>query len=283
MTRQSFGAGMPGALALESPEIAHWLQEQELEFDLTLIVADATDLDFATEAIEEADEVLFIAGGDDAGLSPLERHALEARGAANCRLVFQKGSRQARSSEPPNGWSRAATAVRRPWTSPRPPPSSSWARGLRARDRPSPLQVPAFTPPRFWARCRPWRSMACRPYRWRRPEVPSCPPAFWRAESLGRRTRFSRNSPTRCCGSARPGRKRASSIPFRSTISWLAPCKGWRFPPPPALCRRLAFAFGGRGRGTPHRQAARRGAGRHRSSGHAAAAHCRGRRHSCQR
>ena len=91
LTRQSFGAGMPGALALESPEIAHWLQEQELEFDLTLIVADATDLDFAAEAIEEADEVLFIAGGDDPGLSALERHALEARGAANCRLVFQKG------------------------------------------------------------------------------------------------------------------------------------------------------------------------------------------------
>jgi len=91
LTRQSFGAGMPGALALESPEIAHWLQEQELEFDLTLIVADAMDLDFAAEAIEEADEVLFIAGGEDPGLSALERHALEARGAANCRLVFQQG------------------------------------------------------------------------------------------------------------------------------------------------------------------------------------------------
>ncbi|MFY9640708.1 MAG: cyclic nucleotide-binding domain-containing protein, partial [Rhodomicrobium sp.] len=43
--RQSFGAGMPGALALDSPEIAHWLQEQELEFDLTVIVADEADLD----------------------------------------------------------------------------------------------------------------------------------------------------------------------------------------------------------------------------------------------
>ncbi len=91
LTRQSFGAGMPGALALESPEIAHWLQEQELEFDLTLIVADAADPDFAMEAIEEADEVLFIAGGEDARLSPLERHALAARGAANCRLMFPKG------------------------------------------------------------------------------------------------------------------------------------------------------------------------------------------------
>ncbi len=91
LSRQSFGAGMPGALALDSPEIAHWLQEKELEFDLTLIVADEADLDFALEAIEEADEVLFIAAGKAAGLSALERHALQARGAQNCRLVFLKG------------------------------------------------------------------------------------------------------------------------------------------------------------------------------------------------
>jgi len=89
--RQSFGAGMRGGLALDSPEIAHWFQEQELEFDLTLIIADEADLDFAKEAIEEADGVLFIACGKDAGLSVLEKHALEARGAQNCRLVLQKG------------------------------------------------------------------------------------------------------------------------------------------------------------------------------------------------
>ena len=90
--RQSFGAGMPGALALDSPEIAHWLQEQELEFDLTVIVADEADLDFAKEAIEEADGVLFIASGKDAGLSVLERHALKVRGAGNCRLILQKAT-----------------------------------------------------------------------------------------------------------------------------------------------------------------------------------------------
>ncbi len=87
--RQSFGAGMPGALAVDSPEIAHWLQEQELEFDLTVIVADEADLDFAKEALEEADGVLFIACGKDAGLSVLERHALKVRGARNCRLILQ--------------------------------------------------------------------------------------------------------------------------------------------------------------------------------------------------
>ncbi len=86
--RQSFGAGMPGALALDKPEIAHWLQEQELEFDLTVIVTGEADLDFAMDAVAEADGVLFIAGGRDKGLSALERHALEVRGACNCHLAL---------------------------------------------------------------------------------------------------------------------------------------------------------------------------------------------------
>ncbi len=90
LSRQSFGTGMPGALAVDSPEIAHWLQEQELEFDLTVVPADAADPDFAAGAIEEADEVIFIASGNDAALSALERHALKARGATNCRLLFPK-------------------------------------------------------------------------------------------------------------------------------------------------------------------------------------------------
>jgi CRP-like cAMP-binding protein len=86
--RHSFGAGMPGALALDSPEIAHWLQEQELEFDLTIIPAGEADLDYAKEAIEEADGVLFIASGKDPGLSALEKHAIEVRGPENCRLIL---------------------------------------------------------------------------------------------------------------------------------------------------------------------------------------------------
>jgi CRP-like cAMP-binding protein len=90
LTRQSFGSGMPGALALDSPEIAHWLQEQELEFDLTLIMAGDMDPNFARDAIAEADEVLFIASGENPALSAFERHALETRGATNCRLLLQK-------------------------------------------------------------------------------------------------------------------------------------------------------------------------------------------------
>ncbi|MGO9983059.1 MAG: cyclic nucleotide-binding domain-containing protein [Rhodomicrobium sp.] len=89
---QSFGAGMPGALAVDTPEIAHWLQEQELEFDITVTVPEEADSDFAMEAIEEADGILFIANGGDTGLSALERHALEVRGAKACRLVLAKSA-----------------------------------------------------------------------------------------------------------------------------------------------------------------------------------------------
>jgi NTE family protein len=91
LSRQSYGAGLPGALALDAPEIAHWLQEQELEFDLTVMIADESDAGFAGAAIEEADEVLFIANGGDPSLSVFELRALDARGAHNCRLMLARG------------------------------------------------------------------------------------------------------------------------------------------------------------------------------------------------
>jgi NTE family protein len=88
--RQSYGAGMPGALAVDSPEIAHWLHEQELEFDLTVIVTEEADQDFAQDAVAGADSVLFIGSGEETGLSPLEIHAQTVRGAQNCRLALAR-------------------------------------------------------------------------------------------------------------------------------------------------------------------------------------------------
>jgi NTE family protein len=91
--RGSFGGGMPGAITLDAPETAHWLQQQELEFDLTVFVAEGPDLDFAKETIEEADEILFIAAGNDPSLSALEQHTLETRGGERCRLAIVRGER----------------------------------------------------------------------------------------------------------------------------------------------------------------------------------------------
>jgi NTE family protein len=85
LRRESFGS-----LALDMPDTAHWLQEQELEFDLTLVIADPSDENFAKAAIEEADEILFIAGSGGPALSAIENHALERRGKARCRLIVAK-------------------------------------------------------------------------------------------------------------------------------------------------------------------------------------------------
>jgi NTE family protein len=86
LRRESFGS-----LALDTPETAHWLQEQELEFDLTAIIADPADPEYAMQAIEEADEILFLGSGGGPALSALEEHALSRRGAGRCRLVLAKG------------------------------------------------------------------------------------------------------------------------------------------------------------------------------------------------
>ncbi len=86
LRRESFGS-----IALDAPDAAHWLHEQELEFDLTVIAADPADADFAKAAIEEADEILFVGGNGGPALSALEEHALERRGARRCRLILAKG------------------------------------------------------------------------------------------------------------------------------------------------------------------------------------------------
>ncbi len=85
LRRESFGS-----LALDAPDTAHWLQEQELEFDVTVVVADGADPAFAKDALEGADDIVFIASGGSPALSSLEQHALEQRGKDRCRLLIAK-------------------------------------------------------------------------------------------------------------------------------------------------------------------------------------------------
>jgi NTE family protein len=85
LRRESFGP-----LALDAPETAHWLQEQELEFEVTVVVADGADASFAKDAIEEGDDIVFIASSGSPALSNLERHALDRRGKERCRLIIAK-------------------------------------------------------------------------------------------------------------------------------------------------------------------------------------------------
>ena len=85
LRRESFGS-----LALDAPDTAHWLQEQELEFEVTIVVADGADATFAKDAIEEGDEIIFIASSGSPALSPLEQYALDRRGKDRCRLLIAK-------------------------------------------------------------------------------------------------------------------------------------------------------------------------------------------------
>ncbi len=64
LRRESFGS-----LALDAPDTAHWLQEQELEFDVTVVVADGADASFARDAVEEGDDIVFIASSGSSALS----------------------------------------------------------------------------------------------------------------------------------------------------------------------------------------------------------------------
>jgi NTE family protein len=85
LRRESFGS-----LALDAPETSHWLQEQELEFEVTVVVADGADASFAKDAIEEGDDIVFIASSGSPALSSLEQHALDRRGKDRCRLIIAK-------------------------------------------------------------------------------------------------------------------------------------------------------------------------------------------------
>jgi hypothetical protein len=104
LARGSFGGEKPGAITLNAPETAHWLQQQELEFDLTVVIADAQDPDFTKQSIEEADEILFVASGGGASLSALERFTLDARDEERCRLVVLKG--QGTPNEKAREWTK---------------------------------------------------------------------------------------------------------------------------------------------------------------------------------
>ena len=125
LKRDSFGGALEGAITLGAPETAHWLQEQEQSFDLTLIIADGADDGFNRDAIREADEILLIASGRDTSLSPVEQRAIQSRGAEKCRLLLPltNDRRPPRAEE---------------WTSNRP------CKSVHAFDMSSPRDIEAF-------------------------------------------------------------------------------------------------------------------------------------------
>lgn len=85
-----FGGDMPGAISLDTAQAQHWLQEQELAFDLTIIPVDPENEASAMQLLKEADEILLIL--DEGALPELAQskfvqHAFQARGKSACRVV----------------------------------------------------------------------------------------------------------------------------------------------------------------------------------------------------
>ncbi|MDX2264019.1 MAG: cyclic nucleotide-binding and patatin-like phospholipase domain-containing protein [Hyphomicrobiales bacterium] len=95
----SFGQNLPGGITLDDPEVAHWLQEQQLSFDLIIRVADAELTGWTRQAVAEADEILLVAHANAGfGLGEPEAFAFKTRGPSACRLItVEDGARDARA------------------------------------------------------------------------------------------------------------------------------------------------------------------------------------------
>jgi NTE family protein len=100
LSSEGLGQDMPGGIALDDPQVIHWLKEQENRFDVVLLIADPEPTPWTERAIAEADEICLI-GTHDGGrlgtpipLGPVEELAFEMRGADACRLAVFHDARR---------------------------------------------------------------------------------------------------------------------------------------------------------------------------------------------
>ena len=94
LSSEGLGQDLPGGIALDDPQVVHWLKEQENRFDVIILLADPEPTPWTERAIAEADEICLI-GTHDGGrlgtpvpLGPVEELAFELRGADACRLAL---------------------------------------------------------------------------------------------------------------------------------------------------------------------------------------------------
>ncbi len=94
LSSEGLGQDMPGGIALDDPQVVHWLKEQESRFDVVLLLADPEPTPWTERTLAEADEICLI-GTHDGGrlgtpipLGPVEEMAFELRGADACRLAL---------------------------------------------------------------------------------------------------------------------------------------------------------------------------------------------------
>lgn len=94
LSADGLGQNLPGGIALDDPQVVHWLKEQEAKFDVIVLLADSEPTPWTEKAITEADEICLIASHDGGRLGapvplgPIEELAFEIRGAEACRLAL---------------------------------------------------------------------------------------------------------------------------------------------------------------------------------------------------
>jgi NTE family protein len=94
LSSEGLGQDLPGGIALDDPQVIHWMKEQEARFDVIILLADPEPTPWTERALAEADDICLI-GTHDGGrlgtpvpLGPVEELAFEMRGADACRLAL---------------------------------------------------------------------------------------------------------------------------------------------------------------------------------------------------
>lgn len=94
LSSEGLGQNLPGGIALDDPQVVHWLKEQETRFDVIVLIADAEPTQWTQKTLAEADEICLVAThdggrlGTPVPLGPVEELAFETRGAEACRLAL---------------------------------------------------------------------------------------------------------------------------------------------------------------------------------------------------
>jgi len=110
LSSEGLGQDKPGGIALDDPQVIHWLKEQESRFDVVLLLTDAEPTQWTERALAEADEICLV-GTHDGGrlgtpvlLGPVEELAFELRGADACRLALFHDRRRSSSIAGTRRW-----------------------------------------------------------------------------------------------------------------------------------------------------------------------------------
>lgn len=101
LSAEGLGQDLPGGIALDDPQVVHWMKEQEARFDVIVLLADAEPTPWTEKALTDADEICLV-GTHDGGrlgapvaLGAVEELAFELRGPDACRLALFHDPRRA--------------------------------------------------------------------------------------------------------------------------------------------------------------------------------------------